>query len=91
MEQLMDKSAQKVAETLPFQEIEECLNNRIPEPVQERVVFWSFPWGEKDIQMYSSLSNCFRDAVKILDGDGVQDVLQVNKFWGASGMNLKNY
>ena len=30
--------------------------NRIPEPVQERIIFWSFPTSERDICMYSSMS-----------------------------------
>ncbi|MGH0169951.1 UNVERIFIED_CONTAM: hypothetical protein FKN15_077198 [Acipenser sinensis] len=30
--------------------------SRIPEPVQKRIVFWSFPRSEREICMYSSLS-----------------------------------
>jgi hypothetical protein len=39
---LLDIAAKFVARTLPFQRIEERFP-RIPEPVQERLVFWAFP------------------------------------------------
>ena len=51
---LLDICAKLVARRIPFQCIEERYE-RIPEPVQERVVFWSFPDSERDICMYSSL------------------------------------
>lgn len=53
---LLDIAARIVAETEPFQRVEERLNDRIPEPVQRRIIFWSFPRNERDICMYSSLS-----------------------------------
>ena len=52
---LLDICARAVAETVPFQRIEERYA-RIPEPVQRRIIFWSFPRNEHDIFMYSSLS-----------------------------------
>lgn len=52
---LLDITARMVAETEPFQRIEERYD-RIPEPVQRRIIFWSFPRNERDICMYSSLS-----------------------------------
>lgn len=52
---LLDITARIVAETEPFQRIEERYE-RIPEPVQRRIIFWSFPRNERDICMYSSLS-----------------------------------
>ena len=77
------------AETMPFQRIEERYD-RIPEPVQERVIFWSFPRNERDICMYSSLSRVpansqeyhnspFYRGIKLLEQGCVQDVLQVGK------------
>lgn len=52
---LLDTTARIVAQNEPFQKIEERYD-RIPEPVQRRIIFWSFPRNEKDICMYSSLS-----------------------------------
>lgn len=52
---LLDITARLVAQNEPFQKIEERYD-RIPEPVQRRIIYWSFPRNEKDICMYSSLS-----------------------------------
>ncbi|XP_016073462.1 PREDICTED: zinc finger SWIM domain-containing protein 4 isoform X2 [Miniopterus natalensis] len=38
----------------PFLQVEERFS-RVPEPVQKRIVFWSFPRSEREICMYSSL------------------------------------
>uniref|UniRef100_A0A8C8MMD5 SWIM-type domain-containing protein n=1 Tax=Oncorhynchus tshawytscha TaxID=74940 RepID=A0A8C8MMD5_ONCTS len=54
-ESLLDISARKVAEKWPFQRVEERFE-RIPEPVQRRIVYWSFPRSEREICMYSSFS-----------------------------------
>ena len=86
---LLDICARLTAETTPFQLIEERYD-RIPEPVQERVIFWSFPRNERDICMYSSLSRVptnsqeyhnspFYRGIKILEQGCVQDVLQVGE------------
>lgn len=53
---LLDLSAKIVAEHIPFQTIEQKYQH-IPEPVQRRIIFWSFPRHEDDIKMYSSLSS----------------------------------
>ncbi|XP_030750668.1 zinc finger SWIM domain-containing protein 4-like isoform X2 [Sitophilus oryzae] len=83
---LLDITAKKVAETVPFARIEERYN-RIPEPVQRRIVFWSFPRNERDICMYSSLSRvqsnqepgslAFCKGMKLLETGCVDNVLQV--------------
>lgn len=52
---LLDVAARIVAENEPFQRVEEKYD-RIPEPVQQKIIFYSFPRDERDIQMYSSLS-----------------------------------
>jgi len=87
---LLDLSAQCVASTIPFQRVEEQMI-RVPEPVQLRVVFWSFPRNEKDICMYSSLhtSSChtdlkrlpFQKGLQLLEDERVADVLQVGKLY----------
>uniref|UniRef100_A0A1L8DB63 SWIM-type domain-containing protein n=1 Tax=Nyssomyia neivai TaxID=330878 RepID=A0A1L8DB63_9DIPT len=85
---LLDITARKVAETEPFQRIEERYD-RIPEPVQRRIIFWSFPRNERDICMYSSLSRVsllnsgdsqslsFCKGLKLLESGCVESVLQV--------------
>ena len=88
-ETLLDLCARSVAAHIPFQRIEERYN-RIPEPVQERIVFWSFPRNEREICMYSSLSrvpasedeyrhSSFYRGLKLLEQGCVRNVLQVGK------------
>lgn len=90
---LLDITAKVVAENIPFQRIEERYD-RIPEPVQRRIIFWSFPRDERDICMYSSLSRVspvntngeqqnnlsFYKGLKLLETGCVEGVLQVGKF-----------
>ncbi|KAG5889745.1 hypothetical protein JTB14_018967 [Gonioctena quinquepunctata] len=86
---LLDITAKIVAENIPFQRIEERYD-RIPEPVQRRIIFWSFPRNERDICMYSSLSRVppvnasgepqnlsFCKGLKLLESGCVDSVLQV--------------
>lgn len=84
---LLDICARNVAENVAFQYIEERFD-RIPEPVQSRIVFWSFPRNERDIQMYSSFSSNlkedneneklpFNQGLKLFDSGGVDNVLQI--------------
>ncbi|XP_074021479.1 zinc finger SWIM domain-containing protein 6-like isoform X3 [Numenius arquata] len=88
-ESLLDIAARKVAEKWPFQRVEERFE-RIPEPVQRRIVYWSFPRSEKEICMYSSFNPGaedpaaapgnrlpFRRGIALLDGGCVDNVLQV--------------
>lgn len=88
---LLDITAKIVAENIPFQRIEERYD-RIPEPVQRRIIFWSFPRDERDICMYSSLSRVppvsasgehqnlsFYKGLKLLESGCVDSVLQVGE------------
>lgn len=84
---LLDITAKIVAATIPFQRIEERYE-RIPEPVQRRVVYWSFPRDERDICMYSSLARAppddhrniaFCRGLKLLEAGCVDAVLQVGE------------
>lgn len=87
---LLDITAKIVAENIPFQRIEERYD-RIPEPVQRRIIYWSFPRNERDICMYSSLSRVpssstgeqqnlsFCKGLKLLESGCVDSVLQVGK------------
>ncbi|KAF0768832.1 Uncharacterized protein FWK35_00020888 [Aphis craccivora] len=92
---LLDITARIVAENIPFQRIEERYN-RIPEPVQRQIIYWSFPRNERDIFMYSSLirvsqassssqnseqSNLsFYKGLKLLETGCVDRVLQVGEY-----------
>ncbi|KAL0278517.1 UNVERIFIED_CONTAM: hypothetical protein PYX00_000323 [Menopon gallinae] len=88
---LLDITAKIVAENIPFQRIEERYD-RIPEPVQRRVIFWSFPRDERDICMYSSLSRVlpvhsadhqnlsFYKGLKLVESGCVDSVLQVGEY-----------
>lgn len=89
-ESLLDIAAKVVAENIPFQRVEEQFD-RIPEPVQSRIVYWSFPRNEKDICMYSSFANYtkennenqklpFHQGVKLLESGSVDNVLQIGKW-----------
>lgn len=88
---LLDITAKIVAENIPFQRIEERYD-RIPEPVQRRIIYWSFPRDERDICMYSSLSRVtpvsasgehqnlsFYKGLKLLESGCVDSVLQVGE------------
>lgn len=83
---LLDLSAQCVAANIPFQHVEEQ-GTPIPEPVQLKVVYWSFPRNERDICMYSSLHATvsqndtkrlpFQRGLALLEENAVRNVLQV--------------
>jgi hypothetical protein len=89
-ESLLDICAKVVAENTPFQRIEQQYD-RIPEPVQSRIVFWSFPRNERDIYMYSSYANSkensenqklpFHQGVRLLENGAVSNVLQIGKYF----------
>uniref|UniRef100_K1QHL2 Zinc finger SWIM domain-containing protein 4 n=1 Tax=Magallana gigas TaxID=29159 RepID=K1QHL2_MAGGI len=87
VESLLDICAKIVAENIPFQTVEQRFD-RIPEPVQNRIVYWSFPRNERDICMYSSFANCVKDGaenqklpfhqgVRLLENGAVDNVLQI--------------
>ncbi|KAM9326142.1 zinc finger SWIM domain-containing protein 5 isoform 2-T2 [Gastrophryne carolinensis] len=84
---LLDCAAKAVAEKWAFERVEERFE-RIPEPVQRRIVYWSFPRNEKEICMYSSFQAPdtgapstdalpFRRGIRLLDSGCVDNVLQV--------------
>ncbi len=96
-ESLLDICAKIVAENIPFQRVEEQFD-RIPEPVQSRIVYWSFPRNERDICMYSSFANYSKDnnenqklpfhqGVKLLESGAVDNVLQIGMYLA----DLKKY
>ncbi|KAG8184226.1 hypothetical protein JTE90_013203 [Oedothorax gibbosus] len=89
-ETLLDVCAKVVASHIPFQRIEERYD-RIPEPVQKRIIYWSFPRNERDICMYSSLASdtntCsdyqklpFYRGLRLYESGCVENVLQVGEY-----------
>ncbi|XP_014778427.1 zinc finger SWIM domain-containing protein 5 [Octopus bimaculoides] len=87
VDSLLDICAKVVAENIAFQSVE-LRFDRIPEPVQNRIVYWSFPRNEMDICMYSSLANACKDngdtqklpfhhGVRLLEANAVANVLQI--------------
>nr|XP_055197786.1 zinc finger SWIM domain-containing protein 5 isoform X4 [Nyctereutes procyonoides] len=84
-ESLLDCAAKTVAEKWAYERVEERFE-RIPEPVQRRIVYWSFPRNEREICMYSSFQYPaggggeglpFRRGIRLLDSGSVENVLQV--------------
>lgn len=79
----------------PFLQVEERFS-RVPEPVQKRIVFWSFPRSEREICMYSSLGYQppegehdtrvpFTRGLHLLQSGAVDRVLQVGKHLPGGG------
>lgn len=83
---LTDICAKYVAEKFPYQHVEDSLPH-IPEPIQERIVFWAFPKSEGEIALYSSTNHQnspiannkqpFQIGLKLLESGFVSDVLQI--------------
>ncbi|XP_070185211.1 zinc finger SWIM domain-containing protein 8-like isoform X3 [Littorina saxatilis] len=77
---LVELSAQAVACYIPFEEVERFAQP-IPEQLQLRIAFWSFPENEEDIRLYSCLANGSAD--EFTKGDhlykarAVKDALQI--------------
>ncbi|CAG0915760.1 unnamed protein product [Notodromas monacha] len=53
---LVELAAKQVASHIPF-EVVERFHIPVPEPLQLRITFWSFPENEDDIRLYSCLAN----------------------------------
>jgi len=77
---LTELAAQKVACHLPFGQVEH-FDPPVPEPMQCRIAFWSFPQDEEDIRLYTCLANGNADefirAENLVKFNCVCDMLQV--------------
>ncbi|VDP10961.1 unnamed protein product, partial [Soboliphyme baturini] len=77
---LVESAASVVARFIPF-EVVERFYPPVPEQLQLRVAFWSFPASEKDIRLYSCLAN--GNADEFVKGEdlyrnkAVQNILQI--------------
>eukprot|EP00794_Sanderia_malayensis_P007765 gene7765-8611_t len=84
---LTDICAKHVAENFAYQQVEDSLQH-IPEPIQERIVFWAFPREEQDIALYSSTNSHFASnnqqkqpfqlGIRLFESGNVSNVLQVD-------------
>ncbi|CAH8868111.1 unnamed protein product [Trichobilharzia szidati] len=82
---LLDLSAKVVAEFLPFEYVERMLVH-VPEPVQEKIIYYSFPQRDSDIYTYASFHTKYdktRDKIPYYQGleyfqnNCVEDVIQI--------------
>lgn len=82
VEPLLEICARKVAKHLPFETVER-IYPQIPEQLQLRIAFWSFPPLEEDIRLYSCLANGspdkFNESEQLLKVQAVRDALQIGK------------
>jgi hypothetical protein len=77
---LTELAAQKVACHLPFGLVEH-FEPPVPEPMQCRIAYWSFPQDEEDVKLYTCLANGSADffyrAEELINQNAVRDMLQV--------------
>lgn len=82
VETLIEICARTVAKHLPFETVERTCPE-IPEQLQLRIAFWSFPPFEEDIRLYSCLANGspdkFLEGEQLLKVQAVKDALQIGK------------
>lgn len=85
---LFDISAMSVARHLPFEYVETTLVN-VPDPVQERIIFYSFPRESADIKTYSAFMSykCgsnekspFYIGEQLFQKGCVEDVIQIGNW-----------
>jgi len=77
---LVELSARTVASHIPFEMVERFYPP-VPEQLQLRIAFWSFPEHEEDIRLYSCLANGsaeeFQKGERLFKNDSVSDLLQI--------------
>ncbi|XP_014298528.2 zinc finger SWIM domain-containing protein 8 homolog [Microplitis demolitor] len=77
---LCELSARCVASHIPF-ELVEHVYPPVPEQLQLRIAFWSFPDNEEDIRLYSCLANGsadeFQRGENLFRTRSVKDILQI--------------
>lgn len=75
-------AAKCVASYIPF-ELVEHVYPPVPEQLQLRIAFWSFPDNEEDIRLYSCLANSSSDEFhrgdQLFKNRLVKDPLQIGK------------
>ncbi|XP_046360327.1 zinc finger SWIM domain-containing protein 8 homolog isoform X2 [Haliotis rufescens] len=88
---LVELAAQAVACHIPF-EVVEHFPQPIPEQLQLRIAFWSFPENEEDIRLYSCLANGsadeFTKGEHLYKSKAVRDALQIGFHLSATVIHL---
>ncbi|XP_033644058.1 zinc finger SWIM domain-containing protein 8-like [Asterias rubens] len=78
--QLVELAAKTVALHFPF-EVVERMYPPVPENLQLRIAFWSFPENEEDVRLYSCLANGSPDEYQkgehMVKSKAVKDALQI--------------
>lgn len=79
---LTELAARCVASYIPFELVEQVYPP-MPEQLQLRIAYWSFPDSEDDIRLYSCLANSSADEFhrgdQLFKNRGVKDSLQIGK------------
>lgn len=79
---LCELSARCVASHIPF-ELVEHVYPPVPEQLQLRIAYWSFPDNEEDIRLYSCLANSSADEFQrgehLYRSRSVKDPLQIGE------------
>lgn len=80
---LTELSSRVVATYIPF-EVVQRYQPPVPEQLQLRIAFWSFPDNEEDIRLYSCLANGsadeFQKGENFYRSRTVQNLLQIGEF-----------
>ena len=76
-----------VAAHIAFEVVEQAWQP-VPEPLQLRIAFWSFPDNEEDIRLYSCLANGaadeFNKGENLYKSRAVKEPLQIGNYSGAA-------
>lgn len=82
VENLIELCSRVVAVTVPFETVERMYPN-LPEQLQLRIAFWSFPRIDDNIRLYSCLANGsseeFQKGEQLFRSKAVIDPLQIGK------------
>lgn len=82
VDSLIELCSKTVAKTIPFEAVEHSYP-QIPEQIQLRIAFWSFPLVEDDLRLYSCLANGspeeFQRGELLVRAKAVRDALQIGK------------
>jgi len=81
---LSELAAKCVAVHIPFEMVEK-FQPPVPEELQQRITFWSFPEWDDDICLYTCLANSNDDEFLrgeiLFENGNVYDVIQIGGLW----------
>jgi hypothetical protein len=84
VESLMELCSKVVAVSVSFETVEKCCPN-LPEQLQLRIAFWSFPRSDDNIRLYSCLANGsseeFSKGEQLYRAKAVVQPLQIGLYW----------